>query len=146
MDEERSKGKQVDAFSWRRKKVIRRPFYIRKNQKGTAFNKSRQTQTETNTRRNISKDSKLFGRMDQVDRGSTHFKNHSGLSTGYFRDFSSAKTFNSILPFQGGGKVGRFGGEGFSLVRGLGDPPITTLSPPSKPYPPPPKTRLSRKQ
>ena len=50
--EEKSKGKLVDAtrrkpFSQRRKRVVRRLSYRRRSQKGTAFNKSMQTQTAT---------------------------------------------------------------------------------------------------
>ena len=50
--EDKTKSKSVNAahrkpFSWRRKRVVRRPSYRRRSQKGTAFSKSMQTQTAT---------------------------------------------------------------------------------------------------
>ena len=50
--EDKTKGKSVNAahrkpFSLRRKRVVRRPSYRRRSQKGTAFSKSMQTQTAT---------------------------------------------------------------------------------------------------
>ena len=48
--EDKTKSKSVNAahrqpFPWRRKRVVRRPSYRRRSQKGTAFSKSMQTQT-----------------------------------------------------------------------------------------------------
>ena len=48
--------------------------------------------------------------MDQVNRRSRDFRYCIRLSTGFFRDSSSAKTTNSIQPFQRGGEVSGFGG------------------------------------
>ena len=48
--------------------------------------------------------------MDQVNRRSRDFRYCIRLSTGFFRDSSSAKTTNSIQPFRRGGEVGGFGG------------------------------------
>ena len=48
--------------------------------------------------------------MDRVNRQSRDFRYCIRLSTGFFRDPSSAKTTNSIQPFRGGGEVGGFGG------------------------------------
>ena len=50
--EDKTKSKSVNAahrkpFSRRRKRVVRRPSYRRRSQKGTAFSKSMQTQTAT---------------------------------------------------------------------------------------------------
>ena len=50
--EDKTKGKSVNAahrkpFSRRRKRVVRRPSYRRRSQKGTSFSKSMQTQTAT---------------------------------------------------------------------------------------------------
>ena len=50
--EDKTKSKSVNAahrkpFSQRRKRVVRRPSYRRRSQKGTAFSKSMQTQTAT---------------------------------------------------------------------------------------------------
>ena len=48
--------------------------------------------------------------MDRVNRRSRDFRYCIRLSTGFFRDSSSAKTTNSIQPFRRGGEVGGFGG------------------------------------
>ena len=48
--------------------------------------------------------------MDRVNRRSRDFRYCIRLSTGFFRDPSSAKTTNSIQPFQRGGEIGGFGG------------------------------------
>ena len=52
MAEDKNKGKPVDAsrrnpFSWRRKRVVRRHSYSKRNQKGTTVNRSMQTQSAT---------------------------------------------------------------------------------------------------
>ena len=65
---------------------------------------------QPNSRRNFSKDSNLYGQMDRVNRQSRDFRYCIRLSTGFFGDPSSAKTSNSIQPFQRGGEVGGFGG------------------------------------
>ena len=65
---------------------------------------------QPNNKRNFSKDSKLFGQMDWVNRQSRGFRYCFGLSNELFRDPSSAETSNSIQPVQRGGEVGRFGG------------------------------------
>ena len=65
---------------------------------------------QPNYRRNFSKDSNLYGQMDRVNRRSRDFRYCIRLSTGFFGDPSSAKTSNSIQPFQRGGEVGGFGG------------------------------------
>ena len=65
---------------------------------------------QPNNKWNFSKDLKLFGQMDQVKRRSRDFRYCFGLSTGFFRDFLSAETSNSIQPVQRGGEVGGFGG------------------------------------
>ena len=48
--------------------------------------------------------------MDQVNRRSRDFRYCIKLSTGFFRDSSSAKTTNSIQPVRRRGEVGGFGG------------------------------------
>ena len=50
--EDKNKGKPVDAshwnpFSWRRKRVVRRPSYRKRYQKGATVNRSMQTQSAT---------------------------------------------------------------------------------------------------
>ena len=65
---------------------------------------------QPNHRRNFSKDSNLYRQMDQVNRRSRDFRYCIRLSTGFFRDSSSAKTTNSIQPFRRGGEVGGLGG------------------------------------
>ena len=50
--EDKNKGKPLDAshrnpFSRRRKRVVRRPSYRKRNQKGTTVNRSMQTQSAT---------------------------------------------------------------------------------------------------
>ena len=121
--EEKSKGKLVDAthrkpFSRRRETVVRRPSY-RRSQKRTAFNKSMQTQTATKQQNNFAKDSKLFGQMDRVNRQLRDFRYCFGLSTGFFRDPSSAETSNPIQPVQRGGRGdSAFGGGKISEDRG----------------------------
>ena len=50
--EDKNKGKPVDVsrknhFSWRRKRVVRRPTYRKRNQKVTTVNRSMQTQSAT---------------------------------------------------------------------------------------------------
>ena len=66
---------------------------------------------QPNYRRNFSKDSNLYRQMDQVNRRSRDFRYCIRLSTGFFRDSTSAKATNSIQPFRRGGEVGGFGGE-----------------------------------
>ena len=73
---------------------------------------------QPNYRRNFSKDSNLYRQMDQVNRRSRDFRYCIGLSTGFFRDSSSAKTANSIQPFRRGGEVGGFGGAETSEEEG----------------------------
>ena len=62
---------------------------------------------QPNYGRNFSKDSNAYGQMDGANRD---FRYCIRLSTRFFGDLSSAKTSNSIQPFQRGGKVGGFGG------------------------------------
>ena len=113
--EDKTKSKSVNAahrkhFSQRRKRVVRRPSYRRRSQKGTAFSKQCRLKLQPNYRRNFSKDSNLYGQMDRVNRRSRDFRYYIRLSTGFFGDPSSAKTTNSIQPSRRGGEAGGFGG------------------------------------
>ena len=77
--------------------------------KGQHSTSQHRPKLQPNNRRNFSKDSKLFGQMDRVNRRSRDFGYCLRLSTEFFKDPSSAETSNSIQPIQRGGEVGRFG-------------------------------------